>query len=299
MQMYDKKYESKKLPTIPENAEINIQTLLDKSAPYDGYESDTAHTIYTPEIYAQIIDGDDILDDSEALWERRRRIHRGEESPLSFEDYKHQLPKHSDIVASLNNLGITDDTLKSYSINKELSNGKKTEIKIKPGAAQTGAAQTGAAQTGAAQTGAAQTGATQTGATQTGAAQTGAAQTGAAQTGAAQTGATQTGATQTGAAQTGATQTGATQTGATQTGATQTGATQTGATQTEPLPTPINSLHKYSVKDRDKILRNIFNQAVNNVNLQNKGVTQSKEIIQQLINIEADRLLNIWLYSNK
>jgi hypothetical protein len=249
MQMYDKKYESKKLPTIPENAELNIQTLLDKSAPYDGYESDTAHTIYTPEIYAQIIDGDDILDDSEALWERRRRIHRGEESPLSFEDYKHQLPKHSDILASLNNLGITDNTLKSYSINEELSNVKKTEIKIKPGSAQTGA--------------------------------------------------TQTGATQTGAAQTGATQTGAAQTGAAQTGAAQTGAAQTGAAQTEPLPTPINSLHKYSVKDRDKILQNIFNQAVNNVNLQNKGVTQSKEIIQQLINIEADRLLNIWLYSNK
>lgn len=66
-----------------------------------------------------------------------------------------------------------------------------------------------------------------------------------------------------------------------------------------PKPVPINPLHKYKVKDRDRIIRDIYNRALSDIRKRyNTLDTQSQEF-NELVNKEADRLLDIWLQANK
>lgn len=158
------------------------------------YENDKqSNTMVEP-----IVQYDGVLDDNEALWERRRRIHRGEEVPVSFEDYKTHLPKLETVMKQFSMEEIKEPTkiIKSPQIEtKKINPSPENSI--------------------------------------------------------------------------------------------------------EPKPTRINSLHKYKVQERDQILRDIFARAIQLAKEKYPDDVDNKLEFQKLINIEADKLLEIWMKTNK
>lgn len=66
-----------------------------------------------------------------------------------------------------------------------------------------------------------------------------------------------------------------------------------------PKPTPLNPLHKYRVKERDQIIRTIYQRAVNETKYKYKNLDSNSKEFHEYVNKEADRQLEIWLQSNK
>jgi hypothetical protein len=66
-----------------------------------------------------------------------------------------------------------------------------------------------------------------------------------------------------------------------------------------PKPVPINPLHKYKVKERDRIIRDIYGRALSEMRKRYPMLDTQSQEFNELVNKEADRLLDIWLQANK
>jgi hypothetical protein len=63
-------------------------------------------------------------------------------------------------------------------------------------------------------------------------------------------------------------------------------------------PVPLNRLHKYKIKERDKIIRDIYGKAYLNIKIQHDKLDTKSKKFNELVGKEADRLLSIWLNEN-
>jgi hypothetical protein len=66
-----------------------------------------------------------------------------------------------------------------------------------------------------------------------------------------------------------------------------------------PKPVPLNPLHKLKVEERDVIIRRIYGRAVSNVRSRLKTFDAKSAEYKQMVSAEADTLLDEWMQANK
>ena len=66
-----------------------------------------------------------------------------------------------------------------------------------------------------------------------------------------------------------------------------------------PKPVPLNPLHRLKIKERDQVLRDIYSKTLKNIKNLYSKLDEKSEQFKEYINKEADRQLELWMEANK